>query len=478
TIFGSSSGAGQGGNISLNASETIKITGTNSQGVGSQIGVNSRGMEEGAGDGGSIQLDANSILIADGAQIGSLTVSDGDGGQLSINAQDLTITGDAERANGNLIPTTLNANAVSSGQGGRISIKTNNFNLQNGAQIAASNKGSGNGGTISIQAQNVNISGLGQTGLGSGIIANTVGTIENAGSGGHIEVNAENLTVIDGGQLTSSVIGSGQGGNVSIEVAQQALFSGEDEDNHVSGVLSLADYGSTGDAGTIRFKTTGLLLDDNAQFNTQARGTGLGGNITIQAQGLVLQRDGRVTAQSLGTGDAGSLILDIGNTLVLNQGAVQTSTETADGGNVFVNVGKYLFIRNGELTTSVGAEIGNGGNITLNSRFTVLHDSSIIARAYGGDGGNIDIVTRSLYKMLPNFSPIDASSRFGLDGVVTISTPDVGSDEGLLVLPEGFIKADIILAKACGAETSQSSFVLQDRIGIMPLQSDWQPAHF
>lgn len=479
-LFASTWESGQGGHIVLNAEENIDISGTTSQGVGSQIGVNSRGEEANAGNGGSIQLNAQSIFISDGAQIGSITTSAGDGGQLAIKSQTLTMTGDAQRIDGKIIPTRLNANATSSGQGGSITIETNELNLQDGAQIAASSLGTGNGGSVSIQTENLTVSGMGQTGIGSSIAANAAGTIDNAGSGGNINITADNITVQDGGQFTSSVLGTGQGGNISIEVAKLALFSGMDETDHASGVLSLTIQGSTGDAGTIRMKSTGLSLANNAQINAQTRGEGLGGNIAIQTEGLVAQRDGRITAQSLGTGDAGSLILDIGNTLVLTKGgAIQTSTEIADGGNVFVDVGKYLFMREGELSTSVGADVGNGGNITLNSQFTVLHDSPIVARAYGGNGGNIDIVTRSLYKMQPVFrSPIDASSRFGLDGVVTISTPDVGSDEGLLVLPNNFMDADVILPKPCSAETLQSSFVLQDKIGITPLQSDWQPAHF
>ncbi|WP_353571270.1 filamentous hemagglutinin N-terminal domain-containing protein [Candidatus Albibeggiatoa sp. nov. BB20] len=480
-LFASSWESGQGGNIILEAAERIDISGTTSQGVGSQIGANSRGEEVNAGNGGTIQLNAQSVFITDGAQVGSLTVGYGDGGQLSIQAtKELTVTGQAERIDGNVIPTRLTAITTQAGQGGNIQIETAELNLQDNAQIAASSVGTGNGGTVSIQAQNVTLSSTSPDKQAGSIIANSRGDVENAGRGGNIEVQTENLTVLDGGQLTSSVTGTGHGGNISLEVAQTALFSGTDPNQQFSsGILSLTTQSSTGDAGTIQLKSTGVLLDDNAQINAQTRGAGLGGDITIQAQGFVAQREGRVTAQSLGTGDAGSLILDIANTLVLNQGSIQTSTEIADGGNVIVDVGNYLFIRQGELSTSVGADVGNGGNITLNSKFTILHDSPIIARAFGGNGGNINIVTRSLYKMEPNFlSPIDASSRFGLDGVITISTPDVGSDEGLLVLPESFVRADVILPKSCGSDVLQSSFVLQDKVGITPLQSDWQPAHF
>ncbi|MCV6637428.1 filamentous hemagglutinin N-terminal domain-containing protein [Candidatus Albibeggiatoa sp. nov. NOAA] len=481
SVFASSRASGQGGNITIEAAERIDITGTTSQGVGSQIGSNSRGEQTNAGNGGTIALNADSILIADGAQIGSLTSGAGDGGHLSIKTNTLTVTGQAERIDGNVIPSRLTAITTQSGQGGSIQIETTELNLQDNAQITASSVGTGDGGTITVEAQTVTLSASSPDKQAGSIIANSRGEVENAGRGGNIDIKTEDLTILNGGQLTSSVTGSGQGGNISLEVAKVALFAGTDPDKRFSsGVLSLTTEGSTGDAGTIRFKTTGLLLDDNAQINAQTRGAGLGGDIAIQAEGLAAQRDGRITAQSLGTGDAGSLILDIGNTLVLNQGgAIQTSTESADGGNVIVDVKNYLFIRNGELSTSVGADVGNGGNITLNSKFTVLHNSPIIARAFGGNGGNIDIVTRSLYKMEPNFlSPIDASSRFGLDGVVTISTPDVGSDEGLLVLPENFTRADVILPQPCGSDVLQSSFVLQDRVGITPLQSDWQPAHF
>jgi len=124
----------------------------------------------------------------------------------------------------------------------------------------------------------------------------------------------------------------------------------------------------------------------------------------------------------------------------------------------------------------VNAENGDGGNITLNTEFIVMDTSRIIARAVGGDGGNIDIFTNGIFRFAPeSASPIDASSELGVDGIVTVNSPETDISGGLLVLPSSFSDPVQWMNKPCaarsGADVSHFVFFRQDAVPF-PLD-DW-----
>jgi large exoprotein involved in heme utilization and adhesion len=67
-------------------------------------------------------------------------------------------------------------------------------------------------------------------------------------------------------------------------------------------------------------------------------------------------------------------------------------------------------------------------------------DSNIIANAFKGRGGNINITTQGLFgiEFHPRLTPqsdITASSEFGINGTVQINTPGIDPNRGLAQLP-------------------------------------------
>lgn len=436
---------GNSGDISIQATESITLHGQDTTGAGVTIAANARGTEAISGNAGNITLKTAKLLMDDGAKLGSASYGAGNGGTILLDATDSVILQGEDKQT----TSSIYLVATGSGQGGTLNVHTDHLQLRNGASIAADTKSFGAGGNVLIQAKQVQLSGTASSGNASTILSNTQGTVENAGAGGNIEIHSEQVELRDGGQISASTLGSGAGGQISITATDQLTLSGK-ADKYQTGIYSIAGNDATGNAGFIALTAGEVTVQDEAQINAGTYGNGLGGNIALQAQHLQLFNQGKITALSQGIGNAGNIALQLANRLDMVDSSIETKTNQADGGNIWVSSPKYLYLRNSGITTSVEALNGNGGNITLKPNFVVLDTSPIIARAIGGNGGNINITTKGIYRFAayPD-SPIDASSQLGLDGVVTVVSPDGVTDEGLLVLPTNFEGMQALLKNLC-----------------------------
>jgi large exoprotein involved in heme utilization and adhesion len=159
-----------------------------------------------------------------------------------------------------------------------------------------------------------------------------------------------------------------------------------------------------------------------------------------------------------------------------------TNTEEGairQGGDIKVQT-RNLSILDGAVLNARTRSDFDGGNITINSPdgFIVAvpsENSDIIADAFRGRGGNINITTSGIYGLVeyrpelpPEISDINASSQFGVNGTVEINTPDVDPNRGLVNLPT--VPLDTKVAQACESRTAenQSSFTIIGRGGLPP----------
>jgi large exoprotein involved in heme utilization and adhesion len=182
---------------------------------------------------------------------------------------------------------------------------------------------------------------------------------------------------------------------------------------------------------------------------------------------MVLNNEASISAKStsMGRGRAGNIIIKVDNATIQDS-FVETSTEGANGGNIHITSPGYLYLTDSEITTSVFAEKGDGGNITLNPQFIVLDNSKIIAQAYEGRGGNIDITTTGIYNNTiqgifesPLRRAINASSQLGIDGEIQINTPEIDVMEGLFTLPINFLDASQLFKEGCTPRTIANTFL-------------------
>jgi large exoprotein involved in heme utilization and adhesion len=136
-------------------------------------------------------------------------------------------------------------------------------------------------------------------------------------------------------------------------------------------------------------------------------------------------------------------------------------------------------MRRNSLISAEARGTGNGGNINIiDTGFIVAvpgENSDIIANAFEGRGGNVEITAQSIFgtefreDQTPQ-SVITASSEFGVDGVVEINTPNVDASFGLVANPIELVDASRLIASGCGAAGGQgeSEFIATGRGGLPP----------
>lgn len=172
-----------------------------------------------AGGGGSITINARNLEI-----VGSSRLSAGIG-QLSGSAQ--TQAGNITLNATEAITITKsylfnNVETFGIGQGGNITIESNSLSLIDGGQIGAITFARGNTGRISLQANDSIV----LRGNGTAIF----GTVEPQaiGNSGGISIKAGSLAMRDGAILITSTYGTGNAGNITIEVNDFVSLIGGD----------------------------------------------------------------------------------------------------------------------------------------------------------------------------------------------------------------------------------------------------------
>jgi filamentous hemagglutinin family protein len=516
-VIGSATfGRGNTGSITIQARDTVSLSGSSNTGVSSAVA------KSGVGNGSDINIQTRSLSLSGGAQLGTGTLGQGNSGNVQVNASDFisvsggsvlqAVTGGQGNA-GNVfiqaggkvsfdgentdtgVPSTATSlvGPQAIGSGGNINIQARSLSLTNGARISADTEGQGNAGSVSVWV-NDSIS------LANSSIS-TVVQSSARGQGGDITVKAESLS------LTGRVVGSfaggtpgglftftrgvGDAGNITIDtrhllVQEAAAVSVETR--------------NTGDAGDLKINTEQLLLRDGANVSASTRSEGQGGAIDVTAlesvevegssdliaittavgdardlkittEQMTVKDKAEVAVSSQGSGKAGNLEVTA-RSISLDKEALLSSDTTAGQGNIFLD-SQNLVLRRGSNITTKAFGTAIGGNITIDSGVLVaLEDSNISANALDAFGGRVIIDSQGIFRTEDN--DITATSRLGpeFSGDVEINTPDVDPSRGLVDLPA--VPIDTEVAQACtpGGSQAQSKFVITGRGGLPPSPND------
>ncbi|NEQ52194.1 MAG: CHAT domain-containing protein, partial [Leptolyngbya sp. SIO3F4] len=243
--------------------------------------------------------------------------------------------------------------------------------------------------------------------------------------------------------------------------------------NLTNGATLQTNTAGSGDAGTIALTIDNTLNLErgNIAANTGDTASGRGGNIEVEA-GRVRLSNSSLTVNSQGQGIGGDILV-VADSLFLKQGsAIDAATASSDGGNIDLTLEEVLLLSGqSEITATAGIDDGdgNGGDIDIQSEFVIAAPDGpnrITANAFEGNGGNINIATTSLFG--EEFLEISASSRFGLQGTVTLDSPDIDPARSLTELPTTLVDASNLIADACLVDGShgQSQFVATGRGGL------------
>jgi filamentous hemagglutinin family protein len=423
--------------------------------------------------GGDIKITADNLNIEAASRLSSATsIGGGDGGAIIIAAHDATI----QQAS------TLQATTLGAGDAGQLSINAKQINILDGSKLIADTHSSGKSGDIYLQAENIILAGTNDE-IGSSITAASLGRLDIAGSGGSITIQTGAFSLTDGSFLTTNTIGKGNAGNINIQVQNDAILSGRSARTD-SGISSAAARGSTGSAGNIVLAVgENLFMDDFAIIDVSTFGSGDGGNLWLSANKMRMRNQAYIGAASADSGRTGNIYLELGdsNLEMYQQSFISTAATKSDGGDIYLKIPQYLYMDHSDITTSINSGVGGGGNIKLDAEFILLSNAHILAQAYGGPGGNIDILTTSVYSLSkqPLEELINASSQLGVDGVVRIRAPDSDLQEGLLLLNTDFLQTGRLLRSICDQRYSQNlhSLVVTGRESYPSLTDDWLPSN-
>ena len=273
---------GEAGDINLNT-RNLEITN------GSRIVSTVR--EGSINDGGRININATESIRINGSEV-------------NIFSQEIEFSRIASEATTRNLP--AEAVILTTGNAGKINITTDDLNLTDGGQIsvAVRNQAQGKAGTLSFDVDRVTISGE-----NSGIFSSSVSD-ENAGN---LTVNASSLLIQQRGEISATTTGNGDAGNLIINANFLQLQQGEISANTQGGkgniFLSTADlrlrdnsnietnaFGFA-DGGNININTDTLTLLETSQIRANAQ-QGFGGAVVINTQGLFISPESRITATS------------------------------------------------------------------------------------------------------------------------------------------------------------------------------------
>jgi filamentous hemagglutinin family protein len=497
-------GTGKGGTVRLKAGESVSIAGEGSDGPsGISLGTVYKG--EDAGDGGSLEIQAGNIAFAEGGQINSATYGTGNGGTVTLKA-DESVSFAGEGAYLLMISMYEEEDA---GDGGNLLIEADNILFTGGAAIFGSTLGKGNAGAITLKAEDsVLFSGEGSE-LPTLITISTHYKKEGGGKGGELVIEAGRILFADGAAITGTTAGTGDAGDITLIGKKQISLTGRTAEGNASRLLAETTPESAGSGGTIWINTEKLLLNDGAAVATGASASDDAGKIILEISRAELDNGASVSSESTSSredaGEAGAVIIakkvkienDEDGTIIgiieplepadsvtlKNKSQITTDAESAGGGEINIQTKDALHLSDSEITTSVNQGEGGGGDIRIGnpdtnsgSRFVTLNHSRIKANADEGDGGAVFIVTENFIKS--SDSIVEAKSDRGNQGEVKIEAPDLDIAGTLTLMPESFINAARWLPKACRERTGEdvSRFIIRGRDCVPVSFSAWLPA--
>ena len=386
TIEASTAGNGNAGSITIPDADSVNLN------LNSSIStaVNSGAVAEKLSN---IAIKTRSLTLTNDSEITASTSGEGDAGSIVIQ--------DAQRVNldrNSSISTAVNSGAV--GNGGDIDIETKSLSLDQSSTIEASTAGQGNAGSITIlDAEDVslNLNSSISTEVKEGAIVQKDNNID---IDSNIDIKTRSLK-LNQSQITASTDAQGNAGSIKIQEAQQVDL------NRNSSISTAVNTGAVGNGGDIDIETKSLSLDNQSKIEASTAGQGDAGSIEIpDAEEVSLNRNSSISTE-------------------IKKGAVAPKDNNIDiDSNIDIKT-RSLKLNQSQITASTDAQ-GNAGSIKIQEAQQVnLNLNSSISTAVNtgadGNGGDIDLETKSL--SLDQTSTIEASTA-GNGNAGSITIPD------------------------------------------------------
>jgi filamentous hemagglutinin family protein len=301
---------GPGGNITINAADSVTITDSGASRNLRQI-RNTRTTVAagtlGGGRGGDVTINTGRLIVQGIAGIGASTLGAGQAGNITINASEsvelvgikevLSTAGIATASGEGLLQNTFKL-PPPTGAAGSISIATPRLTLRDGATITVGSLGSGNAGNINVVANSIrldtkgSIDGRTESGAGANINleaadiqlrrGSRITTDAGTSDGGNINIKSDILVTLppENSDITANA-GSAQGGRVNVNVPNVFGFTAVTREQ-VRGTLGLTDA----QFGALEVSPTSRLPSSDIAAISQSSGPALQGTVTFSASGV------------------------------------------------------------------------------------------------------------------------------------------------------------------------------------------------
>ncbi|NJK52773.1 MAG: filamentous hemagglutinin N-terminal domain-containing protein [Leptolyngbyaceae cyanobacterium SU_3_3] len=328
-----------GGNISLEAQNSIKIEGTSAirPVLVSQINA----LAFSSGKAGDIDITTSNLVLSDGGRLSSVTFGKGNGGNIDIKAGLIEVFGlELEQRQGSMIQ----AGSLGTGDAGNLKIDTLKLILAQGGSLSTTTLNTGDGGSLTIIASDF----IEVNGMGSDVTPETKITAEA------IQISPELRPFFN-----LPPVPSGNSGKVTINTPRLSLTNG--------GRLSVLNEG-TGNAGELQISANTITLEDNSLISATTF-SGNGGNIRLLADFLLLNNSD-ISASAKGKGTGGNINIDSDLVVLLGNSSIIANAEDARAGDITINTLGLLLSPDSQITATSERGPQYDGNVDITAEIT------------------------------------------------------------------------------------------------------------
>ncbi len=267
---------GRGGNLVVNASEKIELTGISADGRFQSILGTTTFSASPAGD---LRISTGKLILRDGAVVSTATVGAGQGGKLTVSASELVeLSGTSVdgRSRSSLEATSGSAffPIAATGNAEDLRIATRELIVRDGAQVAVASLGSGKAGNIEVVADSIRLDNRG-----------TISAATVSGEGGNIALQVQDLILMrNKSEISTEAGGTGNGGNIDVDSRFIVAVPNED-----SNIIANAFKGR---GGNINITTQGIFgIEFHPRLTPQSDITassefGINGTVQINTPGI------------------------------------------------------------------------------------------------------------------------------------------------------------------------------------------------
>lgn len=336
TVFTRSFSSATAGNIKINSGKSVEITGESSFDplfpIGSIVGTTASAN----GRAGDILLSTQNLALKDGGQLSNTGYFNADGGDISIKAENISVTG--------FNPVGIIASAISSqsngnGNGGSVGIQTGTLTVDKGGRITASTFAQGAAGNVTIQASD---------------FVKVSGTIPGSINPSLIDSSANLLDPVTRIGLGLPPTPTGESGSVFIKTRNLEISDGAD--------ITVKNDGP-GNAGQLKIVAKNITVTNGGRISGITKG-GNGGNVVLFADILLLE-NGSISASAIKQGKGGNITTIADFVVALENSSITAEAEDAQGGNIFINALAVYFGPDVLVSVSSDAGLQSNGSVDI-----------------------------------------------------------------------------------------------------------------